>query len=125
MASVLDEIERAQQQQALTDIRLHSVRESLAAALGMETRALRLSGLIPLLEGRIAAEIDARRRRITRLAEEVRKRNLQAAVILSECARINHLLLQSLFPRENSVTTYGAKGSATWRSGVGVVDAEQ
>jgi hypothetical protein len=125
MEQLLDAIERAQQAQASADARLSVVRGSLAAELDLPAKELRLSGLAQRLPDELALAVDSRRRRIIGLANAVRRKNLEAAIVLSECARINHLLMQSLFPRESSVTTYQQDGPRTWRTGAALIDAER
>jgi hypothetical protein len=125
MERLLDEIEQAQQAQASADARLDAARAALAAELDVPAGELKLSGLVRRLPPHLALAVDYRRRQIIDLAQAVRRKNLEAAIILSECARINHLLMQSLFPAERSVTTYRQGGSSTWRSGAALVDAQR
>ena len=58
------------------------------------------------------------------LAERLQLAHLRAVVLLGECARINRLLLESLFPASRTPATYSQGGAEPWGSGPGLLDAE-
>jgi len=122
--AILDEIEITQNTQEQTDLALGYVRHKLGVVLGIEKTQLKLSGLIKILSPDNAEIIRVRREKIIELAEVLRLENLKAAVVLSECAHMNHLLMQSLMPRNSEVTTYGSSGAESWQSGPSLVDAK-
>jgi len=124
MDPLLSQMEATQRQQESVDVRLASARAALANALGVEPRGLKLGALMRRVQGHWAAAIDYRRQQIVRLVEKVRRRHLEAAFLLSQCAEINRALLASLFPRNEPVTLYGAGGATAWRPETGLVDAE-
>ena len=124
MERLLEEMERAQDRQAQTDLRLRGVREALAESLGTDAREMTLSVLIGELPLPLGEALDRRRKQILLLAGDLRHRHLQATMLLAESARINRMLLESLFPSSESVTTYSTGGADSWRPDTGLVDAE-
>ena len=121
---LLEEIEQAQSAQESLDARLGGVRERLAETLGCaphEVRLSRLAGELPLRHARAVAD---RRARIVDRAGALRTQHLKTALLLSECSRINGMLLQSMLPAAETVTTYGAGGTETWRGEAGLMDTE-
>jgi len=96
---------------------------ALAQSLGCPRDAVTLSRLareLPAAEGRA---LDDRRRRIESLVTQLRRQHIRTAVLLHECARVNHELLVRLFPQMESTTVYGAGGTAGRRPGGSLVDA--
>jgi hypothetical protein len=124
MAAVLTEIEQDQRRQDSVDLRLSAARRAMANAMGIPAGQLRLSRLIDELPPAEAASVDYRRQQILLLAERARKQHLETAILLHECSRINRMLLEGLFPQNQSVTTYGQGGSDTWRPESGLMDTE-
>ena len=122
--AILDEIEITQGRQQQSDLALGFVRKRLGDNLGIEKDQLKLSKLIEILSPPMAETIRTCRGEIIELAESLRLENLKAAVVLSECAHLNHLLMQSLMPRNSEVTTYGSSGTQSWQSGPSLVDAK-
>ena len=121
---LLAEIDRTQHDQTVLDGRVHALREKLASHYGLAVAEARLSRLEQLVPADRRAGLTARRERITALAHTVRQRNFQAALVLNETARINRLLLETLFPAEKSVTTYGQGGQDLWQHQGGMLNAE-
>lgn len=125
LETLLDEIEIAQKLQEQLDRKVHAVRAALANHYGVPVEQMRLSRLVRWLSGHRKGAVDYRRQQVLLLAEDLKQKNFEAAVVLSECARLNRMLLQCLFPKDQGVTTYGSDGSAVWRFGAGAVDAER
>jgi len=120
----LDEIQQTAALQADVDVRLENVRRGLAGDLAMPPEQLKLHVLADLFEGRRRAEIESRRRRIIDLAERLQRQHMHTSVLLSECARVNRLLLDALFPQGKGVDTYGSDGQERWRPETGMIRAE-
>jgi flagellar biosynthesis/type III secretory pathway chaperone len=121
---LLGEIERMGQLQAQADARLGKLRSGLAELFGCQVDQMRLSRLIESLAGADRQAIEQRRRQIAQLAGELQRQHLETAVVVFECARINRLLLECLYPAGSSVNTYGAGGAGAWRGEAGLVDTE-
>mgnify|MGYP006280410803 CR=1 FL=1 len=124
MERLLAEMEQLQQVQAATDRRLRHARRALAACFACDASELRLSRLIDRLSGEDRGRIEWRRRRIMVLVEDVRREHIRTAMLLTECARVNRELMETLFPASTPVTTYGTSGRESWRPHTGLVDTE-
>ena len=122
--TVLEQMEQSQEAQVSVDLRLGTIRRTLADALGCEARELKLSELVAVLPPGWAKATDDRRRRIVDLTVKLRREHLQTAMLLNECIRINRTLLASLFPATDTVMTYSTDGSDIWRSESGLMDTE-
>ena len=121
---LLEQVEQTLEDQDATDLKLQALRNALAEALGRPVSQMRLSELIKQLPGRIAAEISYRREQILLLSERLKDQHVRTALVVSECARINRLLLESFFPEERRVTTYSSTGTSSWGLDTGLVDVE-
>jgi flagellar biosynthesis/type III secretory pathway chaperone len=122
---LLDQIERAHELQAATDRRLEALRQVLCERLGCARDEVRLSALIAALPEADRQPLAERRQRIIELAERLQLEHMRTVILLGECARINRLLLESLFPAAEGVATYNARGADHWRPEAGLVDTEQ
>ncbi len=122
--SLLAEIEQTEVVQASVDKRLRAIRKSLAGVFSCEVRELKLSSLIARLPDKQAAAVEHRRQLIVDLAEKLRTQHLQTALLVTECAKINRMLLESMLPACETVVTYGAEGTSRWQSETGLVDTE-
>ena len=122
---LLDQIERAQELQSVTDEKLDTVRRALAEHLACPPSEVKLSTLIAELPEPLRGRLAARRQRIIDLAERLQIEHMRTVMLLGECARINRLLMESLFPDSRGVTTYSVAGSDPWRPDGGLVDAER
>jgi len=124
LEALLDRVERALETQAATDLKLQALRNALADAFGWSIPQMRLARLIEELPGRLAAEISYRREQILLLSERLKDQHVRTALVVSECARINRLLLESFFPEGRRVTTYSSTGASSWGLDTGLVDVE-
>jgi hypothetical protein len=105
------------------EVRRRAACGALAAAVGCPASAASLRRLARELPGEDGRALDDRRRRIEMLVRKVRCQHLRTAVLLQECARVNHALLVQLFPQMQTTTVYGAAGLAGKRPGGSLVDA--
>ena len=121
---LLEEIEATQQDQQETDMRLQALRQTLATALGLTEKKLRLAWLIRQMPPEQASAIQHRRRQIIVLTDRIKRQHMETALVVSECARVNRLLLENLFPQAQTVTTYGARGESSRSQGSGLLDLE-
>jgi len=122
---LLRQIERAQELQSATDEKLNTVRRALAEQLGCPASEVKLSALIAELPKPLRGALADRRQRIIDLAERLQIEHMRTVMLLGECARINRLLMESLFPDSRGVTTYSTAGSHPWHPEGGLVDAER
>lgn len=123
METLLAEMTATQQEQAKVDTSLDALRQLFARSLRCEPGQIKLSELADHIDNPDA--VLHKREQIILLSEALKKKHLNTAVLLTECARINRALLDGLLPEnEPSLTTYGHGGSNPWRSNTGLVDAE-
>lgn len=115
----------AQRDQEQVDVKLSAVRAALAEALGVPAKQVKLATLIERAAASRRAALRMRRYEIILRMEGLRRRQLDAMILLNECARINQLLLRRLMPRTQNLTTYGARGTMLSAGGSGLVDAER
>ena len=131
LEGLLEEIEQTLEVQASVDGKLKALRGALAEKLtapgGAPFRAgeVRVSAVAERLEGEQRQALEKRQRQIVHLAGELRTQHLRTAILLTECGRINRMLLEAIFPHSQSVTTYSEGGSSSWRPDTGLVDAER
>jgi len=124
LEGLLDEIEQAQHTQAQTDLRLQALRSALAEFFDWPVAQMRLSRLIEELSGDRRPKLAYRREQILLLSERLKRQHLETTLVVAECARINRLLLESLFPELRNDTTYGGHGESSWDPDVRLVDVE-
>lgn len=122
---LLAEMEAEVASQAQREGRPAQVMRRLAEALDCPEESERLSRLIGRLPPWHQGGIAQARARIVQQARDLRRQYRQTAMLLSECARINRALLDSLLRAGPTVSTYDAEGPRQWRPGGGVVDAER
>jgi broad specificity phosphatase PhoE len=124
MESLLEEMADAQHQQTDVDQQLREVRQFFNRALAQGRANLKLADLRPYLTAEQAERMADLRGRLIRAAEQLKRKHLDTAVLLTESMKVNRMLLDGLLPNQQSVTTYGTKGQRRWRPGAGVLDAE-
>ena len=122
MEGLLARMEEAQALQSAADARLDAARRRLAESLGRPPGQVRLAELIGLLPAADGAELARLRARILQQVQRLRRQHLQTAVLLSESARINRLLIQCLQPERPAVTLYDRGRCGDWRAGAGFLD---
>jgi flagellar biosynthesis/type III secretory pathway chaperone len=121
---LMADIERIQSDQDAADSRLTALRRTLARQLGMEQDAPRLREVLDQLPADQAALLEQRREHILVLGEQLRRGHLKLAMLLSECARINRMMLAAVSAGSEPVTTYDAEGAACNPAGPGLLDQE-
>ena len=121
---LIGQIERTQKSQARSDLKLKGLCRTLAESLGQGLQKVRLVELIGKLPKAQRLAVDCRMQQIILQAKKLHKQHLEINALLSECARINRLLLEGLLPGSETVMTYGESGATMWRSETSLVDAE-
>lgn len=124
LEKLLPRMETQMQRQSLQDANLRRCRGALARVVGCDPGRLQLGELCSHLSPGQWAPVEARRQRIFSLVQALRRTHMETVLLLNECARVNRLLLASLFPGAQSVTVYDAGGATHWRDRSGLVDAE-
>ena len=124
LEALLEQIEQTQHDQSRTDLKLQALRGALAEALDWLLDQLRLARLVEALSAPLAGEVSYRRQQIILLSDRLKQQHMETALVLTKCARVNRLLLESFFPDRQRVTTYGARGECSWGLDAGLVDVE-
>ncbi|HEW79680.1 MAG TPA: hypothetical protein ENH34_06945 [Phycisphaerales bacterium] len=89
-----------------------SIREELAIAIGCNTRQMTLSRLEAVLPKEKKAQVAERKAKLRVLTEELKKEHLSTALLLSDCARFNSLLLKSIFDLGSTgIVCYNSNGA--------------
>jgi hypothetical protein len=83
-----------------------SIRNELANALGCNTEQMTLSMLEVRLPKEKKAQVIQKKAKLMSLITELKKEYLSTALLLSECARFNNLLLKSIFDLGNTGAVY-------------------
>lgn len=125
MERSLGELERTGAAQAANDRRLALALSRQAQAVGCPPDQARLGRLIAYLDPQDRLAVDRKRKQIVALVRQLRGRHMETALLLSECSRINRLLLDCLGPARQSVTLYDTQGASQWRPATGLVDTER
>jgi len=92
-----------------------SIRKELASALDCNPEQMTLSVLEISLPKTKRAQITQMKAKLKSLIEEFKKEHLSTALLLSECARFNNLLLKSIFDIGKTETVYYNSNGATKR----------
>ena len=92
-----------------------SIRKKLAKALGRKTEEITLSALEASLPKEKMTQITERKAKLMALIQELKKEYLSTALLLSECARFNNLLLKSIFDLGQTGAVYYNSNGATKR----------
>jgi hypothetical protein len=74
-----------------------TIRKELAHALGCNTKQMTLSALEASLPEGKKAQVTKKKAKLMSLIKELKQEYLSTALLLSECARFNNLLLNSIF----------------------------
>jgi hypothetical protein len=94
-------------------LKRQKIRKELANALGCSPQQVTLSSLEAALPGEKKNHLARMKARLGPLVKELKKEHLSTALLLSECARFNGLLLRSIFDlRKIEPVTYNSDGAA-------------
>ena len=91
------------------------IRKELANALGCNVEQMTLSTLEASLPKGKKAQVTQRKAKLRSLIKELKKEHLSTALLLSECARLNKLLLKSIFDIGKTEVVYYDSNGATRR----------
>ena len=95
------------------ELKRQRLREELAFALDCSLKQVTLSRLENELSEEKRAQVTRRKSELNTLAEKFRKEHLNTAMLLSDCAKFNSLLLKSVLGSVQTGTiTYDPRGSA-------------
>lgn len=124
LSRLLNEIEQTQRYQETADVKLRAIRQTLGEFYHCDTEKIKLSMLAQYMDQSDRLAVEYRRQQIILLTGKLRRKHTQAVAQLVESARVNNMMLESLFPSSETVTTYDASGTESWKSGTALVDSE-
>ncbi len=125
MEKLLAEMALSRQRQDQADREFKNARDGLAGHLGWQVGETRLERLLELVGEPDRRVLAQRRRQVADLAATLRRKHRQTGVLLSECAKINRLLIDCLLGDDQRVTVYGATGAQHWRGSGSLMDTER
>jgi len=106
-----------------SELRRESIRKELALALDCDLEQFTLSRLEAALEQEKRADVMRVKTALRTLVEELKKEHFSTILLLSECARFNSQLLQSVFGfGKTEILTYDSSGSTRRRPDMGFVN---
>ncbi|NIP26136.1 MAG: hypothetical protein GWN67_12645 [Phycisphaerae bacterium] len=95
------------------ELHRQSIRKELADALGCGLGQMTLSTLEAGLPKEKKEQVTEKKAKLNSLIKELKKEHLSTALLLSECARFNKMLLESIFNFGNTRTVYYGSNGAT------------
>jgi hypothetical protein len=95
------------------ELKREKIRKELANTLGYSAEELTLSVLEENLSKQQKAQVIKTKRELKSLMEALKKEYINTALLLSECARFNTLLLKSIFNLGKTETVYYSCNGAT------------
>lgn len=113
LARLLGTIRAEADSYAANESKRRSMRRELAGAFGCGVKEVTLSRLETVLPEGKRAQVSTRKAKLKTLIQELKKEHSSIAMLLSECARFNSLLLRSIFDLGKTGTvTYNPDGAA-------------
>ncbi len=107
------------------ELKRQSIRKELASAFGCGLEQMTLSTLEASLPNEKKEQVTRRKAKLKSLIKELKKEHLSTALLLSECARFNRMLLKSVFNLGNTGTVYyGSNGATRQRSDMAFVNLQ-
>jgi len=115
LSKLLGSIQAEADGYAANELERQSVRKDLADAIGCSVEQMTLSALETTLPKEKEAQVADRKTKLRALIKELRKEHINTALLLSDCARFNNLLLRALFDLGKTGTIYYKPNGATKR----------
>ena len=97
LGKLLENIQGASDCYRDQELNRKSIRKELADSLGCDVEQMTLSALQECLPEAIKDQVTQMKTKLRSLSSELKKEYLSTALLLSECARFNNLLLKSIF----------------------------
>jgi serine phosphatase RsbU (regulator of sigma subunit) len=97
LSKLVDKIRCESDRYAANELKRQSIRKELAIELGCSLEQMTLSRLEAALPNERRAQVARMKAKLESLSRELRKEHLNTTLFLSECARLNSMLLNSVF----------------------------
>ncbi|MDH4241807.1 MAG: hypothetical protein OEW48_19780, partial [Phycisphaerae bacterium] len=107
------------------ELKRQSIRKELASALGCSLEQMTLSTLEASLPKEKKGQVAEKKAKLQSLIKELKKEHLSTALLLSDCARFNRMLLKGVFNLGNTRTVYyGSNGATKQQSDMAFVNLQ-
>ena len=113
LGKLLESIQTEMDRNLRHELKRQSIRKELASALGCGFEQMTLSTLEAGLPNEKKEQVTRRKAKLKSLIKELKKEHLSTALLLSECARFNRMLLKGVFNLGNTGTVYYGSNGAT------------
>jgi hypothetical protein len=117
LGKLLESIQTESDAHKSQELKRQAIRRELALALGCGPEKVTLSKLESVLAEEEKAQVAQRKAELKALIKELRKEHLSTALLLSECARFNRLLLKSILNFGKTGTVYYDSNGSTKQQG--------
>lgn len=117
LGKLLESIQTESDAYKSQELKRQTIRRELALALGCGPEQVTLSTLESVLAEEEKAQVAQRKAELKALIKELRKEHLSTALLLSECARFNRLLLKSILNFGKTGTVYYDSNGSTKQQG--------
>jgi translation elongation factor EF-G len=97
LGKLLENIQAGSDRYRTQESQRQSIRMDLAAALGCKIERITLSSLEKNLSKTKREQVSRMQTRLKSLVQQLRKEYLSTVLLLSECSRLNNMLLKSIF----------------------------
>lgn len=97
LGNLLENIQAGSDRYRTQESQRQSIRTDLASALGYDLERFTLTALAKSLSKAKADQVSRMQARLKWLIQELRKEYLSTVLLLSECSRLNNMLLRSIF----------------------------
>jgi hypothetical protein len=125
LAKLLGAIRAEADSYAANESKRRSVRRELAGALGCNVEEMTLSRLETMLPEQKKVQVSDRKASLLALIKQLKREHSSTAMLLSECARFNRLLLRTIFDvGKTGTVTYNPDGAARQRIDTTLVNLE-
>jgi len=113
LSTLLERIQADSDSYLRHELKRHSIRKELANARGVDIKQMTLSTLEASLPKGQKDQVSKKKAKLTSLIKELKKEHLSTALLLSDCARFNRMLLKNVFNLGNTATVYYGSNGAT------------
>ena len=115
LGKLLELIKGASEGYRRHELQRQSIRKELASALGFGLAQMTLSTLEASLPKGKKEQVTEKKAKLKSLIKELKKEHLSTALLLSDCARFNNLLLKTIFDVGETDTVYYSSNGNTKR----------
>ena len=125
LAKLLESIQADSDSYRAHELKRQMIRKELADALGCTLEQVTLSNLEAVLPEEKKTRIALIKAKLKPLINELKREHISTALLLSECARFNSLLLKSIFAlRETETLTYSSSGTTKQQAGLAFLNLQ-